>query len=735
MSFRLKLIVHILLAVQLFICFIIACSGRSSSTGPSGENSIEALVTETIGTEGGTVQTDGFLLTIPQGAFDSSNEISVYSDTTEVSSDPNAVTKEYEVEGLPDNYNRGLRLALAYEGTLEDESYIEYGFWTEDVVTGDTTLIYNLLSVQDSSGYLVCILEPKTGQTAVGKNSKNTIQNGDDNWNPYSHIFTIGLTGLRTLESNHFSFEYPGFIHSRMGGLINILESHYTKIADGQGFELDEIGWQFPINVIVKYNVERDQTLSIYSTDLGKVTMNIHSWLLESDVDIPNLAVWTGQRLFGLVLHDYKAERTVDYIWLTTAVTEWSEEIFTVSDDYEKPANFHNYLIMRPFVGMRAGAGNFMQTSETHGWGMSPVIKYLVDDIRFGSAGLVGTFEDIWVGESSVYALMNNVQALAADWWPDFYAKYISGNVYNVPASEFTDPENVSGTWQIDDGTKITHTFKSSEFGLYPDLSAKLFRINVPYTGLDDNINLSLQTMGELNSDGLALLVFSINNGSLNLLNTPGSYSSGYVIQDLKDKVDNGMDQFLICVVNNQLYPPYNNTYDIDLQCTLTEQQQDPGYYECGLLIDIGTTIDYTTPDTSYTRESDETTISMGGFCPGSFSGNTFSGSYSTTLGESVISGTVTAVFSPDYRTITNLEWSESRAYSTSTLVAVDIPFDYGYWGTDIFQIQGEQICDHVVTLSYTQSVADGLSFSLRDYNCNWSSRIWMSFEFEDEIN
>lgn len=738
MSKQTKCIICVFLTVEMIIFFIIACSGESSSTGPSGDNQIEPLITETIGTEGGTVETDGFLLTVPQGAFDGSHEISVYSDTTAISSDPNSVTNQYQIKGLPDIYSKGLRLALAYNGTLEDDSYIAYGFQTEDVVTGDTTLFSSLLSVQDSSGYLVCMLEPKTEQTTAGKNSINTIYNIHENWDPYAFIYTKGLTKYRELESSNFLLAYPGYLHDRMGELINMLESHRIKIVDDLGFDLNEIGWKFPIHVMVGCPPGEDEwAVTLTGNRNEGLKLNINESMLDLVSDFPEIAKEAGEHMLGRVLYDYGAIRTPDYAWLLVATIGWAEEIFTVLDNYEKPSNFNSDVWMAPFNGMKAGTADLIKPSILHGKGMSSVIKYLMDDERFGASGLVGTFEDIREGESSVYALMNNVQALAADWWPDFFAKYISGNIYNVPASVFTDPDNIAGTWQIDDETKITHTFTSDDVDLYPDLSAKLFRIDVSYTGLDDDINLSLQAMGELNSDGLAVLVFSINNSSLTLLNAPGSYSSGYEIQNLKDKVDSGMNQFLICVVNSQLYPPYLNFYDIDLTCTLTEQPQSPGYIECGMQIDAATHYFNWTPDNSYDSYADESTISTWASYQGSMTGNTFSASMASSVGTVTITGDMTLTFSSDFKTITHLEWNESHSSSTftqsSSLVAEDIPFNYGYYGTDIFQIEGEDVCDHVISLSNSQSAPDGLSYNLVDYSCNWSSQIFIALDYIDD--
>ena len=735
MSKRWNAVFYILLTAELIICFIIACSGQSSSIGPSGENPVEALVTETIGTEGGTVEADGFLLTVPQGAFDDVNELSVYKDTTHTAFKVSGVAGPFQIEGLPDTFNKTLRLALAYRGTLSDESYIATGALVIDDVTGDSAFVYQTISAEDSSNHLVCMLEPRTGQNGSTKATSRLQM-----WTPWKMIQFEGLSGVKSLESEHFKFKYASYVHGNMGALINIMESQVRIILDDLTLFIDGIyrDWDWPVSVMVLEMEDIDFVITLDNmVKRQEHTINIDRILIESEDRFYALKMQTGDVLLKMILDDYLKngnQSDSEKYWFKQAVASWAEELF-LGEDYSGYPKAHRLFEMEPFNGMVHGE----RAHYAHGVGMSAVVKYLMDDVRFGYAGLVGTFENIWNGDLVIYALMNNVRALAGDWWPDFFAKYISGNIYDVSASEFMNENNVEDLWEIKDETTITHTFKSSEFGLYPDLSAKLFRIWVSYTELEDNMNLSLQAVGNVNSDGLAVLVFSMYNGILTLLNTPGFYSSGYVIQDLKDKVDSSMDHYLICVVNYNLYPPYNNTHDIDLQCTLTEEPEGPGYIECGLQIDVAAHYFNWTPDNSYDSYADDATISTYMTYQGSMNGNIFSATGTYNQYNYMVNGDMTLTFSSDFKTITHLEWNESGTHSTSnftkssTLVAENIPFHYGYYGTDIFEIEGEDICDHVITLAHSQSSADGLSYNLVDYSCTWDSQIFIALDYIDD--
>lgn len=159
-----------------------------------------------------------------------------------------------------------------------------------------------------------------------------------------------------------------------------------------------------------------------------------------------------------------------------------------------------------------------------------------------------------------------------------------------------------------------------------------------------------------------------------------------------------------------------------------------PDYNRCGIQIDFGGRYHYTTPDTAYVREDEGYTESTWLSYPGSFSGTSFTASYSRTWDSQynplVITGTINATFNNDFTTISNISWTENRNSNTTTFVGTDIPLDTYEWGT-VYQIETEETCDHITTLTDVQNVADGLSWTLPVYWCNGDSKIYISFSKE----
>jgi hypothetical protein len=122
--------------------------------------------------------------------------------------------------------------------------------------------------------------------------------------------------------------------------------------------------------------------------------------------------------------------------------------------------------------------------------------------------------------------------------------------------------------------------------------------------------------------------------------------------------------------------------------------------------------------DTSYTSDAD---IMLGTVCYGSFSGNTFNGSYSETVGtELVISGTINAIIDDSQTQIDTITWNEQRTHPTYTIKkavkAHSIPIEtFGDEGM-YFLVSGKVVTDHIITLKDVQTAPVGLNYTISDF-------------------
>ena len=120
----------------------------------------------------------------------------------------------------------------------------------------------------------------------------------------------------------------------------------------------------------------------------------------------------------------------------------------------------------------------------------------------------------------------------------------------------------------------------------------------------------------------------------------------------------------------------------------------------------------------------------------GSFSGNTFTGSYEKTQLSSNYVGTVVITLNDDLNKVTSIDWFEDytssfqnniEATSTSSFSGNDIAVSGQY--PHVFETQGEQTCNNLVLVEYSyQNTSTLISESLVGYKCNEYSYIHIGF-------
>ncbi len=168
-----------------------------------------------------------------------------------------------------------------------------------------------------------------------------------------------------------------------------------------------------------------------------------------------------------------------------------------------------------------------------------------------------------------------------------------------------------------------------------------------------------------------------------------------------------------------------------DLALFDPEDIESPPWTKCGVQVDVlghysesseGSTDEYDSESSFYSWEA----------YTGSFSANTFTGTYSRSYGTTyVVSGNISAVLSFDNSIIETLTWTEERISSqgsgstvTESFTVENIPEAW----SEVFQIQGEDVCDHIESLTSELNSDDGVNRSLLSWDCNGDSKIYISF-------
>jgi hypothetical protein len=161
------------------------------------------------------------------------------------------------------------------------------------------------------------------------------------------------------------------------------------------------------------------------------------------------------------------------------------------------------------------------------------------------------------------------------------------------------------------------------------------------------------------------------------------------------------------------------------------EEPEPPDFNQCLVLIRVYGYYHETLPPRSWDRESNNGTIQSTTFYSGNFTGNTFTGSYSTTDGTDFISGSISAYLNETKDVVDTLRWEEKTIFpdgsKTTSCKLIDVPMV----NTGFFQVEGEESCRHIPLFFNDQDIPDGFSYTLTGYKCTSGSTVNIYFHKE----
>ena len=697
--------------ISLFLLFTLSCK-----KDPISSTQLTAAATSTIGSNGGTLETTDFSIVVPAGSFQNDTELSLYILPDVSTFGVSSVSQTFMVEGLPDEFDKSIRLSIKYDGALSDSSYIARGEMAEDFITGDFSEVYQFISVQDSAGFLVGYL-PSAIDQGISKNIANFNTNSI-----LQDIFEV-VTSYKAVETDHFIIKYPS-IYSKgtveaFGNLfeeirktvINDLHFNFNIKAFGGDCLNHRYCWDWPRIIIIKdVNEKISLNYAKYLDYPRGPFINADGILMGTSIG-SEAQLLIGKTLLEISMNTY-INFDIDRIWLEGAILNWLEEFFGVISGLEPPASFIGNELA-PFNGMQKSYSS--RFSISHEDGMVAMIKYLIDNNLIENNGLGKIFRDIH--EKNIHpvnSILNNVNALIASWWPDFFEKYISGDVYNVSSSVFTNPTNLGGTWDINTDADTLKVFNNT----YADLSAHRFIINLNHSIIDTSAKLILNTSGVVGGYGISVLVFGLNSSNnLQHLVTAQASDSYTVIPNLKQYYDSGIRQFLVVVVNSTHNgADYLGNTVIDLNVSVKQQEaQPPEYNKCEIrykiLHNINEVINKPSGETinNYSRYV-ETIQSY----EGSFDGNVFNGSYErndnsiglTSNGSIAVGLNSTNELIETFSLVDNrIDVVGSTTYNTSkNLNGQNISLTSDLYEILTFKVEGADMCNYITSSDYTQT-------------------------------
>jgi hypothetical protein len=728
----------------LLIFFIIfnTCS-EDEPTGPEENNNNSEIITNTIGPSGGELKDSSFSLLVPEGCFPEDVDISLSINKEYFVSDNQATSKTYAIGGVPKNFNNKIRVAIKHNGALEGSNFIAIATTEENSFLSDSLYAFSYLSAEDSSGFLVAEISSSMLNNFT-LNKKNSLYNASSD--RVQTMLKI-IPSLKAYLYEKVEIYYPASLNTeainfaeRLNYILNLFITDFdfdfkfnnslqdNNIILGEGYS--EWKWPSRFFIIEKLN-QTTTTLAakIFEDNFINITIP-REWLSESKAKQASFKF--SFLLISILEKSFNGNQIISQENLFNALKLWLET-YLYPLTYEDPPSYLADNELDLFKG-------FYDSNISIE--LATVIKYLVDFQEFDVSYFGSIFDEAHSNNvNHYYSLFSKVDNLLMSWFPDYYEKYITGEIFNLNPSVFI-PSSVD--WSISQESDTLYQTTRN----YDDLSARRFVIELNHEYDNDSTSLILAAYKTTaaNNDGVATLVFSADISN-NLEHLVTARAEPIEIPNLKAYYLNGTRKVLVVVVNTiNNGVDYTGQTEIEFiaKTKIEKEVKAPDYNSCGIGIYCGARHVYSTPESSY-----ETTNNKVGFgtwtkYSGGFSGNTFTGSFIKSWDSSTnpltISGSISAVFNEDYSEILSINWSETSqsqsipngisGSTNTTFSGKNIPLDKSEWGT-VFQVKMEETCDHIDSFTDTQSSTNGLSYTMPEYWCNGDSKIYISFSKE----
>lgn len=672
--------------------------------GPEDEEPDYTLIAEgTIGTAGGTIDADSFMISIPPGAFSDDFYLEIYASTTIKPFGDYANSSLFRIDGLPEGFTQPLRISIRYHGTLSGDTLAAIGQNMFAPSLNDTKTAYYAPSAVDSSSYLIFEFAATTpgGEDCFILDSILTLP----------PVLIVGIQGhiVERSANDHFRIVLPITHQPDAASVASFFEAVYDTFQNMGFIYTDRTDW--PVNVTIKNMTSVGEYLYRLS-DKNSGIININSGYM---ANLAEIRVTACHEFFHLVQHLYNFDFS-DNIWLAEAFAVWSEDKVDIGTNYLSSSFGGNE--MEPLNGWQI-------PSQDHGYGMSLLIKDLVE--VYGEGAVLDIYNYIKAGTSPatpVDAVLHPVTEPVGNLWHGLLGAYLLGHYYNEQVNNIilNGLGNYTDFFIINGPADTFATFTDS----YKDLSGKLFMVELNHTDINSSASLKFTVTNPTNSGIVVYKRKVVGSDSTAILDEVFPGGSGTVtIPGIRELAAGGWR--LIALVTNSMHvSPYTSNSNITLDIELLGSNTgaiSKGYIWVNLnhhlVFGDSIVISYSGTGIADTSVLISNAVELRGHAYGgtfqNIAGNVFSGnsdeiedpgpwrrrtvqSYSITANDSLTS---ILSFSGNYST----SWltAPGSLPSTSTITGNDIPFfrSSAVGDTLIFKAEGLEACDHITSLSY----------------------------------
>jgi len=575
----------------------------------------DCLALADIGPEGGTMQGDGFQLTVPAAAFNQTTPLRLYKSTVDKPFGADTAAPVFRVRGIPRNTSKPLTLRIKPDKTLNEAEnpFGAFGSICDGPSQENSHRSFLARSITIGSDGWATFTIPPIGSAAPSPNASTTpgYQFGVENEEWYtlgSRMFVcIGTYCVVTFPTNlnvslvdvqaiaeAFDQSWTGFQTTYgltttkrtewpvliqlydMGATSNVVaQTNFFRCWDGTLFN----GINYRNNGFIECNAQKLGTPDQRKAMAAAVTHE--SLHLYQDFYDPRIGMM-------------RTKGTPPHHWFYEAQAVWSEPKFLpLIKNIPNPASFTPDAWLswgdEPFKGLCIAQDGDKSDQQNHGYGLAPLIAYFTD--RRGTTSFVQkSLESIEKGDHVVDAICAaggvTVGAKKQAWWPKFLEQYVNNQIPGYEIQSGLLKGWSDKVFAIND-TKVD--FNKNGVGLQgemPDLSGKLITTTLQDKPCPDaTVVLSHRLKA---SSNITLATF-LTHGATRTLDGRGASFNGVLKKDVVVAgyfTGQTMDYWMVSglAINPRSVPPYKGygepyTFDVgftwDRTYTYTSSAQD----------------------------------------------------------------------------------------------------------------------------------------------------------------
>ena len=545
-----------------FFCLIITVIllmtvGCSDSTGPGKNNGNKPQASATIGTSGGTVKTGQITVTVPQGAFTDQTTVGLTT-TAEKNYGENAVSSTFKISGIPTDFKTPLTISVTFKGTLSKETYIAVGENITEPLLSEPFRLEHFYPVVVSDSILSCTLPPHTLLAA-----KRLTQSGGSS---FIDLYITALTNyVSEKKAPHFPFTIKEDYVDYSQKFGAYMEGVY-KVISNLGFDYHLPGNEFGTldSVSVGYNEDYKDLPPLPDPPVFSFFYSGEPPLMFVDAKYAQGSLTyvvkhdAAQTFMLMVSRYYTKSNWVPFSWFDLAFSDWiARYINGITDEVPLPMA---EMPTATFQGIPISVVGEETSFFAQARSFSPLVEYFNKKYKISTTdnAISSIYNERYNGKNLSESLETVLGDDESVWWPEFIKEYITGNIYNLPASSFTSSEVQKGKFTVT-SKDTTKTFS----GVFGDLAADIYTISIDPTIKDKigTIRFNVDSK-DVADEYLSVLLFGIKGGKLEYIGRGVEFS----VTGLTSVTDNNT---LLAVVENSLLDyPFNSDNDYSLTVT-----------------------------------------------------------------------------------------------------------------------------------------------------------------------